>query len=71
MTQRELEQQVAALIGEDVSLIRNRGFSFFDPFNDDLSEHYDDLPPHIIDWDLGSPRMIAWREELVVDVDAA
>lgn len=53
MTQRDIDQAVATVTGENVSLIHNRGFSLADP----LEVAYDPEPrnPQVLDWDSMSP----------------
>ena len=51
MTQHELNQMVADATGEDLSEIRNRGFSLADPLEVDFDPEPYDLPPQMIDWD--------------------
>lgn len=49
MTQRELENEVAAATGESLREIRRRGFSIVQPLPDDEPEIY--AFPQTVDWD--------------------
>lgn len=49
MTRRELENEVAAAIGESLREIRRRGFSLVQPLYDDELELY--TLPQVVDWD--------------------
>ena len=51
MTQRELDQLVAAATGEDIRDIRNRGFSLADPLEVYFDPEPDDREPLMVDWD--------------------
>ena len=50
MTQREVDQSVAAVTGEDLCDVRRMGFSIADPdeVNFDPEPYY---PPQMVDWD--------------------
>jgi hypothetical protein len=51
MTQRQLNEAVAAATGESLRQIRQRGFGLADPFEVDFDPEPDDVPPQIVDWD--------------------
>ena len=51
MTQLELELAVAALTGEDVNEINQRGFNLVDPLLIDFDPEPNNLSPQIVDWD--------------------
>ena len=50
MTQKEINEAVAAYTGESINEIRHRGFSVMPPTIDDEPESYS--PPQMIDWDV-------------------
>ena len=61
MTQKHLNEMVAAATGEDLHEIRHRGFSLVDPFESNFDPELDDLPPQRIDWDeLDLQRQVAF-----------
>jgi hypothetical protein len=61
MTQKHLNEMVAAATGEDLHEIRHRGFSLVDPFESNFDPEPDDLPPQRIDWDeLDLQRQVAF-----------
>jgi hypothetical protein len=49
--QREIDNEVAAVTGEDLRVVRHRGFSIVDLENDNFDPEPDLLPPQTIDWD--------------------
>jgi hypothetical protein len=49
--QREIDNAVAAVTGEDLRVVRHRGFSIVDLENDNFDPEPDLLPPQTIDWD--------------------
>ena len=49
--QRDLDQAVAIATGEDLRVIRRRGFSIVDLQNDNFDPEPDVRPPQIINWD--------------------
>lgn len=49
--QQELDRDVALATGEDLDVIRSRGFSLLDLSNRDFDPEPDQLVPHMIDWD--------------------
>ena len=51
MTQQDLDIAVASATGEDISAIRQFGFSFVDPFETDFDPEPNQLPPQMVDWD--------------------
>ena len=51
MSQKHLNEMVAEATGEDLCVIRHRGFSIADPMNVNFDPEPDDLPPQVIDWD--------------------
>jgi hypothetical protein len=51
MTQRELDLLVAEATGENISDIRNRGFSLADPLEVYFDPEPDDREPLMVDWD--------------------
>ncbi len=51
MSQKHLNEMVAEATGEDLCVIRHRGFSIADPVNVNFDPEPDHQPPHVIDWD--------------------
>jgi len=51
MTQKHLNEMVAEATGEDLCVIRHRGFSIADPMYVNFDPEPEDLPSLIIDWD--------------------
>lgn len=49
MTQNQLDQAIAQATGDDLALIRQRGFSLWHPTDDD--DHDELPPPQMVDWD--------------------
>ena len=49
--QRQLDHAVATATGEDLHVIRRRGFSLVDPHNENFDPEPNLLPPQIVDWD--------------------
>ncbi|MDB5336615.1 MAG: hypothetical protein JWN70_2234 [Planctomycetaceae bacterium] len=50
-SQLEIDCAVAAVTGDDVRVIRSRGFSLIDLEFDDFDPEPDWLPPQTVDWD--------------------
>ncbi|MES2789242.1 MAG: hypothetical protein V4719_06440 [Planctomycetota bacterium] len=50
-SQFELDHAVATATGEDLQVIRSRGFSLVNPDHHDFDPEPDLLPPQFIDWD--------------------
>lgn len=51
MTPQDLDRAVATATGEDLSAIRQRGFSLADPLEVDFDPEPDVRPPQTVDWD--------------------
>lgn len=51
MIQEHLNELVAEATGEDLCVIRSRGFSIADPPTIDFDPEPDNLPPQVVDWD--------------------
>lgn len=51
MRQKHLNEMVAEATGEDLRVIRHRGFSIADAMHSNPGPEPDDLSPQIIDWD--------------------
>ena len=51
MRQKHLNEMVAEATGEDLCVIRHRGFSIADAMNSNPDPEPDDLSPQVIDWD--------------------
>ena len=51
MTQREIDREAAATLGEDVREVSRRGFSVADPGDVNFDPEPDLLGPSTIDWD--------------------
>ena len=51
MKQRDLDRAVSAATGEDVRLIRQRGFSVAELGTEQFDPEPDRLPPQMVDWD--------------------
>ena len=51
MRQKHLNEMVAEATGEDLCVIRHRGFSIADPTHVNFDPEPDDLPLQVIDWD--------------------
>ncbi len=49
--QQDLDRDVALATGEDLSVIRSRGFSLLDLEDQDFDPEPDQLIPEIINWD--------------------
>jgi hypothetical protein len=49
--QIELDHAVATATGEDLEVIRQRGFSMVNPHDQDFDPEPDLLPPQYVDWD--------------------
>ena len=49
--QFDLDQAVATATGEDLQVIRRRGFSLVNPDDHDFDPEPDLLPPQYVDWD--------------------
>jgi hypothetical protein len=58
MTQCEIDEAVASVTGESVSLIEDRGFGIADPF--EVAFDPEPRRPLVLDWDDGSA--IYWGE---------
>lgn len=50
-SQRDVNRAVATATGEDLQVIRSRGFSLVDPHNDNFDPEPDLRPPQYVDWD--------------------
>jgi len=50
-SQRDLNRAVATATGEDLRVIRSRGFSLVDPHHINFDPEPDLLPPQYVDWD--------------------
>jgi len=51
MTQRNIDNAVAAVTGESLCVIRRRGFGIADPADVNFDPEPDDVPPAWLDWD--------------------
>ena len=51
MTQFEIDQAVARTLGEDLSEIKNFGFSLLDPQVEFFDPECDGQEPQVLDWD--------------------
>ena len=51
LNQRELDNAVARATGEDLQVIRHRGFSLINPSDVDFDPEVDQRAPYVIDWD--------------------
>ncbi|HEY0983006.1 hypothetical protein [Schlesneria sp.] len=49
--QRDLDCAVATATGEELRVIRRRGFSLIDLHDDNFDPEVDQRPPQFIDWD--------------------
>jgi hypothetical protein len=49
--QHDLDHAVASATGEDLQVIRRRGFSLINLCDDDFDPEVDQRDPYVIDWD--------------------
>jgi hypothetical protein len=49
MSQREIDEAVASVTGENIAFIRDRGFSIADPW--DVTHDPEARSPLVLDWD--------------------
>lgn len=51
MTQRDIDQAVARVLGEAIANIETRGFSLLQPEYEYFDAEYDSPAPQVVDWD--------------------